>query len=1199
MSNIRNNENQNNNNNISNNLDNNPKVCKAEGTTINNDISITELRDALEIKEAANNKPNDIECKDGSKVSTISNSTKSANTPNQEELKSATSHNEVNNNITATNSNNDAKNIAQIEPAAGDNTEEQTSTKIANEDNIAEKLAQIEPAAGDTTTPAAPAGSGGGYGFQSSFKAQGIIPIDDIGPINPTELKYGVDNKKDELSQIIENQGATPSSPLTPSIEVSNQFVYEDDSIALRSIVTPETSSNNNITITISNIPSNWIVTDTAFDNSGNIIGNGVFDSISGTWTISLNNISVFEGGPRFTPPADSDIDALDLVFTVNETTLSGQTGSSSTNFNIIVDAIADDPSITANDNIGNEGETLDIDLSALTGEQVNNGIGADDGSENIVNYTISGVPSGFTLSAGTETFTGSGTYILSPAEIVGLQIIPNDPQFFGSINLTATVHTTENPVSDNEFDTTNNNNQASDNFTLTWNPVIEPPSITVNQGVDDVLVKEDGTINVPIRAELAVNHSVDEFLTITVTGIDPTWGSFSAPIGTYDVTSGIWSVTLPADTNLNTTFTFIPNANSDIDLTNLVATAVATDPIAGISANASDNFSVIVDAVADIPNLNTTNSSGTEGTTIPLNITTSVNDLDGSEIIELIKISNVPTGATLTAGSYDTVNNVWLLNYSDLTGLGINVLNGTSDFTLNIESIAYEQNTNGIETDLTDNRASAFDTINVTVKDGGTIIVGKNVDDIDGSNVPHLVNGNEGIIQGTNGADILVGDEGGSTLSPQTQDYNFVFIVDVSRSMGDSSDPNSRISLIKEAISNMINDFGSYSDGEIKVHITPFSKYLSPTGTFTVTNPSELNDALDYVDNITTGRYINYELAFNDAISWLQSSDALSDAITTTYFISNGNPDKYIDENGRIRYNTSGLALDEVLGSDGSNEISTLQSLSDDVIAVGINAESSVMDTLNLIDTDGNALNISNASDLNIILPATTPLETLNDVGSDVINGAEYNDIIFGDVLFTDDLASTHGLSSDDGAGWEVFDRLENGESTINSSWSREDTIEYIKNNYESLSEESLNSNGSGRNGGNDTINGGYGDDIIFGQEGNDIISGGNGNDILYGGSGADIFLFSAINEGVDTIKDFDISAGDKLDLSAILNGYNELTDAITDFVITTEVNNNTIISVDQSGNAGASGAVEIAILEGVTGLDLDTSIKTDSETI
>ena len=92
-----------------------------------------------------------------------------------------------------------------------------------------------------------------------------------------------------------------------------------------------------------------------------------------------------------------------------------------------------------------------------------------------------------------------------------------------------------------------------------------------------------------------------------------------------------------------------------------------------------------------------------------------------------------------------------------------------------------------------------------------------------------------------------------------------------------------------------------------------------------------------------------------------------------------------------------------------------------------------------------------------------------------------------------------------------------------------------------------------------------------------------------MFGGSGADLFIFGAITDGIDTIKDFDISE-DIIDLSSILTGYNSATDSISDFVIATESAGDTTLSVDIAGTAGTTGSIALAILEGVTSVDVNS---------
>jgi len=76
---------------------------------------------------------------------------------------------------------------------------------------------------------------------------------------------------------------------------------------------------------------------------------------------------------------------------------------------------------------------------------------------------------------------------------------------------------------------------------------------------------------------------------------------------------------------------------------------------------------------------------------------------------------------------------------------------------------------------------------------------------------------------------------------------------------------------------------------------------------------------------------------------------------------------------------------------------------------------------------------------------------------------------------------------------------------------------------------------------GGNDQLRGGADDDIVKGGAGKDKIQGGIGADQLTGGSQADIFIFHSIDDstvlitGQDTITDFRIGQGDKIDLRQI----------------------------------------------------------------
>ena len=72
--------------------------------------------------------------------------------------------------------------------------------------------------------------------------------------------------------------------------------------------------------------------------------------------------------------------------------------------------------------------------------------------------------------------------------------------------------------------------------------------------------------------------------------------------------------------------------------------------------------------------------------------------------------------------------------------------------------------------------------------------------------------------------------------------------------------------------------------------------------------------------------------------------------------------------------------------------------------------------------------------------------------------------------------------------------------------------------------------------------INGTMGDDVLMGNDknnvirgfaGNDYLEGSKGNDIIKGGKGADTFAFKSLDGSIDTIRDFSIAEGDRIEVS------------------------------------------------------------------
>ncbi len=134
----------------------------------------------------------------------------------------------------------------------------------------------------------------------------------------------------------------------------------------------------------------------------------------------------------------------------------------------------------------------------------------------------------------------------------------------------------------------------------------------------------------------------------------------------------------------------------------------------------------------------------------------------------------------------------------------------------------------------------------------------------------------------------------------------------------------------------------------------------------------------------------------------------------------------------------------------------------------------------------------------------------------------------------------------------------------------------------------------------GDDDIDGDGGADRLYGGTGNDKLNGGAGNDQLFGGAGlddlkgdagADKFIFLHIGDGLDTIRDFKTSEKDKLDLSDLLTiTFNPLLHTASQFVRITNIvsagSPASLVEVDVDGAGGPAGFVQVAVLQGITGL-------------
>lgn len=985
---------------------------------------------------------------------------------------------------------------------------------------------------------------------------------------NLSDTEFNFDNNTATASTEFIATWTPGSTP--PTIDMDDSFVVKEDS----SVFIPvEAALGTNdasefLTLVVDGIPTNWGFSGTGFVQTG-----------PEQFTIQLQPGQNYDDGFTLTPPTDSDIDLPQFTVTaIAEQLGSGDKSSVDADATVVVDAVADIPNLGANNASGEEGTTIPL--------TINTSVNDLDGTEVIETITVSGLPTGATLTAGTEN---NGVWTLTPAQLNNLGInAPNGSD--GNYTLTITSTAYEQNLSDTEIDFTDNRASRTVNVNLTVGPddipEISPDPQDNTSDLDEsnlgpITVTDDIVVNffsdtpgtVIAKNDFVASGSLDNG-TLTSKG-EPVSVTLNNNI--FTGTAGgrtVFTMTI----NPDQTYTFTLNDTLDHADTSNPNDVITLD--FGITATDSDGDMdmgyVTIDVSDDAPvAVNDTNTANGDG---PITVTGNVlnnddigNDTPGSvtQITFGGNIVQIPDGQSVTIpGAHGTLTIGSNGAYSYVANDGVD----------DADVFTYTM------TDYDGDPSSANLTINIDTLDDPELIVGSGDDDDGPGGPPHTVGGGDGEIVGGNNADILVGDPGGSRLVGQTGDYNIVMILDVSGSMS----LENRSTLLSQAVNNLLGDFNSYQGGDIKVHIIPFSSTAKTSGTFEVTDNGGFNQAVNFVNNLPAPQGLtNYEDPLQMAIQYLQSGQPINNATTITYFVSDDDPNTYVTPEDRSELG-SGEVVPELLGiTDGTNEIAQIQALSDEVVGVGIDLTQNEIFELDLIDSNGDAINVGNPQDLDATFQALNPINQPNGLGDDVLSGGAGNDIMFGDSLYTDDLAALNNLGTAPGASWDVFEALENGQSTTNPNWTRADTINYIRNNAVDLSEEFINAQNSARTGGNDTINGGEGDDLIFGQEGNDVIDGGEGDDTLFGGSGSDTFILADAGNGIDTIEDFNFAEGDRLDISNILSG--NQANNFSDFILSTEQGGDTNIFYDASGNGNLNAATQIATLSGVTSLNLE----------
>ncbi|MCE9969730.1 type I secretion C-terminal target domain-containing protein [Aeromonas salmonicida] len=532
-----------------------------------------------------------------------------------------------------------------------------------------------------------------------------------------------------------------------------------------------------------------------------------------------------------------------------------------------------------------------------------------------------------------------------------------------------------------------------------------------------------------------------------------------------------------------------------------------------------------------------------------PLEISASLTDRDGSEQLDSLELSGMPSGATLyqggtvlgTAGTDGklTLSGLWNQGALDvkLTGLTLRVPGSNAgQFDLKVEAIAKEV--------VTDQTSSASDQ--------------------DSIRMSYFLSteGEPGDQNRTYGSEhnIVVGDLDGSVVLPG-QNYNIAFMVDSSGSIGTSAMKTIK-SQLAQTFASLKESAGSEGAGTVNIMLVDFDALSNVSISVNLKDSNALSQLQSVIDSMSSGGGTNYEDVFKTVANWFSSSTAQSNsnAKNLTYFITDGQPTYYlssegsnprvlnfpgssddvylnslfggtyipgrmyssngytiIDSAGRVyadgRYNSPigfmrpdgrGGYTYSTLDGDGRNTTNTtitnsvagfalLAGMGVTVEAIGLGANISYND-LKSYDSDGVIMTGVNANDLAGAILGTS---INNKPGSDRIDGGAGDDILFGDAVH---------FAGINGEGYAAVKQYVAGKLGAGSVTDAQ-VHDYISSHASEFDQSSANDKG-------DVLIGGEGNDILFGQGGDDFLFGGAGNDILFGGSGNDTLYGESGND-------------------------------------------------------------------------------------
>lgn len=638
------------------------------------------------------------------------------------------------------------------------------------------------------------------------------------------------------------------------------------------------------------------------------------------------------------------------------------------------------------------------------------------------------------------------------------------------------------------------------------------------------------------------------------------------SPVGT-DNGDGTFTLTAAQLEGLS----LIPAANSSDDL-NLSIT-VSTESESGFISSVDETLDVVVNGVADAPELEVQNVGGLVNSAIALDIQSSLLDTDGSEEL-VIRISNVPVTGSFVDGDGNPVgtdagDGVFAFSPDELSDIFFIPPAGNIGVTqLTVTATATEENGDS---------ESVAETLTVTVSDGSAIVLqpGQDLDLVAPAGDAQKLVLDASFGDATSGDDwVIAQDELGRVTLTNTAtgqlvtadgyeeiDIDFgpgedtIELRDLSNTdlsndtltlnTGDGDDTvvaSEDVNRDLEIYGGAGNDDLQGSNGDDLIDGGADDDILSGGGGVDALNGGEGSDTYVWAAGDGVDAYNDTGTEGTDTIvAQAETFDGIGDGFSaaTTGIEAIGR-----DSDGDGTIDTGSPLLIALSDSSETVDFSGLDFMNsqttinlgggDDTVTASAGAGEAVtyiggegQDTLNLLITADTMSQIIAAGQLAALQSyIASPQDAELSLASPAIHAQGFENVLIG-VLGSDGTvtdvtdALANAISDDQGIGETIFgtDAAElifaGGGNDVVRSFGGNDAL------FGGDGEDYLNA-GDGDDfidggDGNDILDGGTGDDVLIGGEGADLVSGGTGDDQISGGAGNDFLAGFSGDDVID----------------------------------------------------------------------------------